>query len=76
MSIKIRRISNKRKCDNCKREMPYLLEYTFSYKCPNHNKHSLCEDCSESLGRIHRSSMEHGKPFEYDLDEIKELEEI
>lgn len=57
--------------------MPMVIQYSFcDSKGKECNKLTLCEDCSNAVSDLLHKVMEEGKPFIYDIDEIKELEEI
>ena len=77
--IKINQISKEvqqHSCDNCNREMPFILKYSF---CNSQGKEyiqlHLCEDCANAVANLFYTSMEEGKSFKYDKDEITELKE-
>jgi len=64
-------------CDNCNREMPMFIQYSFcNEKGKEYNKISLCEDCGCAVSYLFFKVMEEGKSFIYDKDEIKESEEM
>lgn len=64
-------------CDNCNREMPMVMEFSFcNAKGKEYTKLILCEDCSNAVSNLLHKVMEDGTSFKYDMDEIKELEEI
>jgi len=73
----ILRAERRGSCDNCNREMPMFIQYSFcNGKGKEYNKISLCEDCANAVSSLLHMTMEEGKPFIYDKDEFKELEEI
>lgn len=77
--IKIKQIYNNgnlvnHPCNNCNRQTPLMLKYTFLNDGREWNKMYLCEDCSCAMANLHFNCMEDGKPFKYDMDEITELE--
>jgi len=64
-------------CDNCNRVTSFVLEYRFhDKKGKEFNKLTLCEDCANAVSNLLHLSMEDGKSFMYDYDEIKEVEGI
>ena len=73
--MKIRHITSKVKrhsCDNCNREMPFILEYSFcNSKGVEYNKITLCEDCANAVANLFYRAIEHGKSFKYDKDQIE-----
>lgn len=61
-------------CDNCNREMPMVIEYSFcNDKGKEYTKLILCEDCSNAVSNLFHNVMEEGTPYKYDMDEIKEM---
>ena len=79
--IKIKPVSSETRrssCDNCNREVPFVLEYKFfsifDIKEPFVTL-TFCEDCSNALSNLHYKCMAEGKSFVYDLDEIQENQE-
>jgi len=77
--IKIKQIPRKIRtcsCDNCNRVVPFVLVYSFcDSKGKKYDTRAFCEDCANALGNLFHNCMEEGKPFMYDMDEIKEIEE-
>lgn len=68
-------------CDNCDRITPIILKYKFIDIGKHDKKYTfatlcLCEDCSNAISTLHSNVMEEGKPFKYEEDDFKELEEI
>jgi len=65
------------KCDSCNRAMPWIIEYRIkadnSHDCETIG---LCEDCSNAFVKLFHRVMEDGKPYKYEKDEFKKLEEI
>ena len=60
------------KCENCGRNTPVgliwtleLMSKTISFK--------LCEDCSNSIPRLHYKVMENGESYKYKLDEYVKI---
>jgi hypothetical protein len=77
--IKIKHIPEKvekHSCDNCNREMSFVVEYSFSDdNGKEYNKITLCEDCANAVANLFYESMKDGKSFKYDKDEIEEYKE-
>lgn len=77
--IKIKSIPSrikKHSCDNCNREMTPVLEFDFcNSKGKSYNKLTLCEDCANAVSDLFHKTMEDGKSFKYDKDEIEEIKE-
>jgi hypothetical protein len=72
MAIEVSYISREKRqysCDNCNRETPFVLQYSFkNSKGKEFNKLTLCEDCSCALAHLHFKCMEHGESYQYDKD--------
>lgn len=61
-------------CDNCSREMPLILKFTFSSQREKaYAQLALCEDCSAAMANLHYKVMSNDKPHQYDMDEITEV---
>ena len=67
-------VKRKCSCDNCNREMP-CIKYRFSERKRVYVELVLCEDCSNAVVNLFHGTMESGKNFKYDLDEITEIKE-
>lgn len=75
--IKVKQISKttqKHSCDNCNREVPFVLEYNFRNSEGNEfNKLTLCEDCANALSNLFYKVMEEGESYKYEEDEFKKI---
>lgn len=63
-------------CDNCNREMPFVIKLSFcESNGKEYNRLHLCEDCANAVSNLLHATMKAGKNFKYDYDEIKEIKE-
>ncbi|HBJ2612324.1 TPA: hypothetical protein LA742_000741 [Clostridium botulinum] len=75
--IKVKQIpetTQKYSCNNCNREVPFVLEYSFyNSKNKQYNKITLCEDCANAVSNLFYKVMEEGESYKYEEDEFKKI---
>lgn len=76
--IKINYIFQKDKikysCDNCNKELPVILEYSFyNNKSKEYNKLILCEDCGNAMSNMFYKVIKNEESFKYENDNIEKI---